>query len=124
MLTFESISDLKKLPPTDPAYSVIHEILERLHKLTEQEGRPYQGNIDGYICLAEPRDMNCTFDQILPGYTLETVPWEAVHMHRDIWVAAFVPNNSACTLVLIPNETWLTSNLRRVLCANLVPNIS
>ena len=67
------------------------------------------------------KDIDRTFDQILPGYTLETAPWEAVHMHRDIWVAAFVPSNSACTLVLIPNEHWLPDRLRRVLCANLVP---
>ena len=122
MLTFETISDLAYLSPTDPAHSVIREILERLIQLTEQEGRPYRASIDGYICMAQPNDIGRTFDQILPGYTLETAPWEAVHMHRNFWVAAFVPSNSVCTLVLIPNEDWLTDSLRRVLCANLVPS--
>ena len=123
MQTFEKLSDLEHLPTT-PVRSVLHEILDRLLQFTEQEGRSYQASIDGHICLAGSEDIDRTFDQILPGYTLETVPWEAVHMHREIWVAAFVPNNSACTLVLIPNEKWLSSSLRRVLCANLVPNIS
>ena len=124
MQTFEKISDLEHLSPNDRAGGVIHEIIERLCRLTEQEGRPYRAEIDGYVCLAGPEDLDRTFDEILPGYTLETAPWEAVHMHREIWVAAFVPNNSACTLVLIPNEDWLPDSLRRVLCANLVPNVT
>jgi len=124
MLTFEKLSDLEQLSPTNPARLVIHEILESLLRLTEQEGRPYRARIDGDICLAEPSDIGRTFDQVLPGYTLETTPWEAVHMHREIWVAAYVPNNTACTLVLIPNKDWLPNSLRRVLCANLVPNVT
>jgi hypothetical protein len=124
MQTFEKLSDLEHLSPNDRAGGVIHEILERLSRLTEQEGRPYRAEIDGYVCLAGPEDLDRTFDEVLPGYTLETAPWEAVHMHSDIWVAAFVPNNSSCTLVLIPNEDWLPDSLRRVLCANLVPNVT
>jgi hypothetical protein len=55
MQTFEQLSDLAHLPATDPARSVIHEILDRLSRLTEQEGRPYQASIDGSICLAGPK---------------------------------------------------------------------
>ena len=124
MLTFETISDLEQLPPNDPAQVILREIIEKLNRLAAEEGRQYQANIDGYICLAEPSDIGRTFDEILPGYTLETAPWEAVHMHREFWVAAYVSSNSACTLVLFPDKDWLPDSLRRILCANLVPNIT
>ncbi len=129
MLTFETISDLQYLPPDDPAQVILREIIEKLNRLAAEEGRPYRANIDGNICLAEARDIGHTFTEVLPGYSYETAPWEAVHIHpkdgqTQFFVAAFVPNNTACTLVLFPNEDWLPNSLRRVLCANLVPNVT
>ena len=126
MQTFEKLSDLEHLSLTDPARSVIREILERLLQLTEQDGRSHQASIDGYVCLAEADDIGRSFNHPLAGYSYESVLWEAVHIHHvddqtRFWVAAFVPNNSTCTLVLFPDKTWLPDSWRRVLCANMVP---
>ena len=54
MLTFKSTEDLNKLPPDDPAYSTVKELIDQLITAYSPPVRSYDAEDDGHIILAEP----------------------------------------------------------------------
>ena len=56
MIQFKSIYDLTKLPPDDPAYSIIEDLAKKLLVTTESMIRPYDPEADGWLVLVEEAD--------------------------------------------------------------------
>ncbi len=124
MLTFKSFQCLSQLGTDDDARPVIHDLLHSFISSAEDFDYNYVPDHDGYVVLIEQEDTERELDLFSPPRKLEDVFWEGVHVCGDYFVAVFVPNNRFCLVCVIKNADWLPRVLRRVLCANLVPNIT
>ncbi len=122
MLTFKSFACLSQLGPDDPARPVIHDLLHSY--ISSAQDFDYIPDHDGYVVLIEQEDTERELDLFSPPTKLEDIFWEGVHVSGDYFVAVFVPNNRFCLACVIENSESLPKGLRRVLCANLVPNIT
>jgi hypothetical protein len=67
VITFKSTEDLAKLPPTDPAYPTVQELVDRLITEYTLPGQPYNHEDYGYVILIEEGDVNRTLDEIWDG---------------------------------------------------------
>jgi hypothetical protein len=122
MLTFKSFECLSQLEPNDPCRSVVHDLLHSFITSAQDFDTTYVPAYDGYVVLIDHQvDTERKLDLFTPSRKLEDVFWEGVHVHGDYFVAAFVPNNRFCLVCVIENSDSLPLGLRRVLCANLVP---
>ena len=121
MLTFTSYDDLSKLSPEDPARPIVQQQLKSLITEANHAGQEYDPNHDGYVMLADRKDLNIKLDLFDPPRKLEDVFWEGSHIDRDFFVAVFVPNNQFTLVCVIENSDYLPPDLRRALCACLVP---
>ena len=124
MLSFKSFECLSQLSPNDPARPVIHDLLHSFISSAEDFDYNYVPDHDGYVVLIEQEDTERELDLFSPPRKLEDVFWEGVHVCGDYFVAVFVPNNRFSLACVIENSESLSKGLRRVLCANLVPNIT
>ena len=124
MLTFNSLECLSRLGTHDPARPVIHDLLNTIITEAEKCGHDYIPDNDGYIALIDREDADRELDLFTPPRKLEDVFWEGVHESGDYFVAVFIPNNSFSLACVIENSESLPLGLRRVLCANLVPNVT
>ena len=122
MLTFTSYDDLSKLSPENPARPIIQKQLESLITEAGLFGQEYQTSHDGIVLLADREDLDKELDLFDPPRKLEDVFWEGTHIDGNYFVAIFVPNNQFTLTCVIENADWLPKNLRRALCACLVPN--
>ena len=120
MLTFKSFECLSQLEPDDPSRPVVQELL---HSYITS-GQIYVPDHDGYVVLIHSEDTERKLDLFSPPRKLEDVFWEGVHVSGDYFVAVFIPNNSFSLACIIENNESLPLGLRRVLCANLVPNVT
>ena len=121
MLTFKSLECLSRLGPHDSARDVIHELLDSFIPPNDEHGHSYDPDNDGFVVLIDREDADRELDLFSPPRKLEDVFWEGVHVSGDYFVAVFVPNNSFSLACVIENSESLPLGLRRVLCANLVP---
>jgi hypothetical protein len=121
MLTFKSFECLSRLGPHDPARPVINDLLNSIITEAQKSGHNYQPDNDGFVVLIDRDDADRELDLFTPPRKLEDVFWEGVHVSGDYFVAVFVPNNSFSMACVIENSDSLSLGLRRVLCANLVP---
>lgn len=121
MLTFTSFDDLSKLSPENPARPIIQKQLKSLIIEANHAGQKYDPNHDGYVVLADRKDVDVELDLFDPPTKLEDVYWEGTHVDRNYFVSVFVPNNQFTLICVIENANWLPANLRRALCACLVP---
>ena len=121
MLTFTSYDDLSKLSPEDPSRPIVQRQLKSLITEANHAGQEYHPNHDGYVVLVDRNDFDIKLDLFDPPRKLEDVFWEGTHLDRDFFVAVFVPNNQFTLVCVIENADWLPTNLRRALCACLVP---
>jgi hypothetical protein len=127
MLTFTSFDDLSQLPPEDPARPIVQNQLESLITEANNFGHKYSPTHDGYIVKVDPGDVDIELDLFQPPTKLEDVFWEGTHLDhgphadRNFFVAVFVPNNQFTLICVIENAAWLPRDLRRALCASLVP---
>jgi hypothetical protein len=87
VITFKSTSDLAKLPPTDPAYASVKDLVERLIADYTWEGHPYDPDWYGYTILIEEGETNRNLDQIWDGCTLLNIPWEGIMKRGDFFIA-------------------------------------
>jgi hypothetical protein len=128
MLTFKSFASLSqldsKLEPSDPCRAVIHDLLHSYITSAQEFGTTYVSDHDGYVVLIDHEDTERKLDLFTPPRKLEDVFWEGVHVSGDYFVAVFVPNNRFSLTCVIENSDSLPLGLRRVLCANLVPEIT
>jgi len=51
MITFKSQEDLRKLPSSDPSYTLINELVEQLIVAYDSPEHPYRPEDEGYIVL-------------------------------------------------------------------------
>ncbi len=121
MLTFKSRNDLSKLDPSDPAYPIIEEFVQRLCVDIPNEGYLYIPEDHGWINLVCPNDMDRVITEIWKDWTLLDVQWEGV-MHRDgHYIGIFLADNEKGFVFVIPDEDWLTNDLREILEEHLDP---
>ena len=112
MLTFKSNEDLNKLPPDDPAYATIQELIEQLISAYSPSGRSYDPEDDGYIILIEPEDVDHTLDELWDGCTLLNIPWEGIMLRGDFFIAIYLANNEYGLTFVIPDADWVNGELR------------
>ena len=119
MLTFKSLSDLEQLPQDYPVYSPIKLLLQQIIKSNTESSRSYNPEDDGYIVLIEQGDIDRVLDEL--GHTSKWVDlrWEGVTLMDGFFHAVYVPNNQFALSFLIPDESWITGELRQSLVAHL-----
>jgi len=123
MITFKSASDLRQLPPDDPAQPVVAELVRVLINAYTEPGQTYNAEDYGYIVLIEDGDQ----DQPLTGidwdeYTLSSIPWEGITREGDFFVAIVLCNDDYGLVFVIP-EPLVGGELRQVINDNLDPPI-
>jgi hypothetical protein len=122
MLTFKSFECLSQLSNDHPSRAVIQSLLNTIITEAEKSGHNYHPDHDGYIVLIDEEDADRELDLFTPPRKLEEVFWDGVDVRSEHFIAVFLPNNQFGLVFAIPDEDWLPSGLRRVLCENLVPD--
>jgi hypothetical protein len=115
VITFKSTEDLSKLPPTDPAYATVKDLVERLIEDYTWEGHPYNPDWYGYTILIQEGDVNCTLDEIWVGCTLLTIPWEGIMLKDGFFIAIYLANNEYGLCFVIPDAPWVNGELRELI---------
>jgi hypothetical protein len=115
---------LSQLDSDHPSRAVVEGLLTTIITEAERLGHTYHPDHDGYIVLPSRETIDIELDLFTPPRKLEDVFWEGVHVCGDYFVAVFLPNNQFGLIFVIPDADWLPSGLRRVLCENLVPNVT
>ena len=103
MITFKSTEDLSKLPPEDPAYPTVKELIERL---ITAYGKPYNWQDYGYVILIEEADVNETLDEIWNGCNLLNIYWEGIMLRDGFFIAIYLANNEYGLVFVIPDAPW------------------
>ena len=124
MLTFKSLECLSRLGPHDPARPVIHDLLNTIIIAADEHSHSYDPDNDGFVVLIDREDADRELDLFIPPRKLEEVFWEGVDVRSGHFIAVFLPNNQFGLIFVIPDADWLPDGLRRVLCENLVPNVT
>jgi len=119
MITFKSPSDISKLPASDPAHPIIQHLIDILITAYTSPDRPYIPEDSGWIVLIEPGDTSGVIQDV--GYTLTEMPWEGVIPLEGFFHAIFLANNEFGISFIIPDEPWVTGELREVLLRHLDP---
>ena len=115
MITFKSTEDLNKLPPDDPAYATVKELVDQLITAYTPPGRAYDPEDDGYVILIEEGDVDRTLDELWDGCTLLNIPWEGIMLQGDFFVAIYLANNEYGLTFVIPDADWITGELRALI---------
>ena len=107
MLTFKTITDISKLPATDPAQAVIQNILADF---------PRDADRDGYIILVEPGDTEINLPELkLP---IADMQWEGVTKQDGHYHAVYLTNNEFALEFVVPDAEWLPADVRNNLEAH------
>ena len=122
MLEFKSPEDLSKLPPDDPAFPIVEDLVKRLITDYIAEGYNYKPEDDGWICLIEEHDKDRVLTEIWPDWTLLDIPWEGISLVDGFYQAVFLANDQFGLVFLIPNAPWLGNDLRRMIEDHLDPS--
>jgi hypothetical protein len=115
VITFKSTSDLSKLPPTDPAFPVVRDLVERLIEDYTWEGHPYDPDWYGYTILIQEGDTDRELDEIWDGCTLLTIPWEGIMLRDGFFIAIYLTNNEYGLCFVIPDAPWVNGELRELI---------
>ena len=121
MLTFKKSKDIEKLPPDDPAFATVEELVEQLISAYSPPGRAYDPEDDGYIILIEPEDADRTLDELWDGCTLLNIPWEGIMLQGDFFIAIYLANNEYGLVFVIPDAPWVNGELRQMIEDTLDP---
>ena len=121
MLQFKSVNDLQQLSPSDPAYALVADFIQRLIVNYEAEGYKYDPAGDGWICLLGPEDVDRPITEIWDDWTLLDVPWEGITKQDNFWILVFLANNEFGILFLAEDAPWINGKLRKMLEENLDP---
>ena len=123
MITFKSTEDLSKLPPEDPAFPTVQELVDRLITAYTEPGQPYNWQDYGYVILIEETDVNGTLDEIWEGCTLLDIDWEGIMKQGDYFIAIYLANNEYGLVFVIPDAPWVDGELRQMIEDTLDPPI-
>ena len=121
MITFKSTEDLSKLPPSDPAFPTVQELVERIITVYTTTGKPYNWQDYGYVILIEEGDVNRTLDEIWDGCTLLNIYWEGIMRRGDFFIAIYLADNEYGLVFVIPDAPWVNSELRAMIEDTLDP---
>ncbi len=123
MKQFKFATDLQQLPPDDPAYDLVADLVQRLIVNYEADGFTYDPDADGWIVLIEEGDTERILDEIWDDWTLLDVPWEGITREGDFFIAVFLANNEFGLVFVIPDADWVNGQLRDVIEENLDPPV-
>ena len=115
MITFKSPEDISKLPPDDPAYATVQELIKDLIEAYTWEGHPYNPDWYGYTILIEPEDVDRTLDELWDGATLLNIPWEGIMLRDGFFIAIYLANNEYGLSFVIPDAPWVAGELRELI---------
>lgn len=115
MLTFKSRSDLSKLPPANPAYPLIEDLVTNLIDAYTWPGHPYVSSDYGYIVLIEETDVDSVIDLPEVQCNLLDVLWEGAAKRGDFYLAIYLWNDDAGMSIVIPDAPWVKGKLRKLL---------
>jgi hypothetical protein len=116
MKTFKSIPDLEQVR-NDPLYATIRSLVVPVIA----EYPEYRPMDDGYLVLIESADVNRVLDDLDVPWRLSEVPFEGVTVVDGCFHAVYLANNQFALGFLIPDEDWVTGELRHMLEAHLDP---
>jgi hypothetical protein len=122
MITFMSPECLSKLSPADPSHSIIKELIDRSVQESKLSKHHWIPERDGFFILVQPEDLEITLDELHPGETLRTIPYEGVHYKDGHYIAVTLLNNQA-SLVWVINSVGLPDDFRKILEDNMVPSV-
>ena len=114
MKTFKSITDVARFRGNP-----LHATIEKLILPVIADCPEYRPEDDGYLVLIEPADAARVLDDLDVPYRLSEVPFEGVTVVDDCFHAVYLANNQFALGFLIPDASWVTGELRRVLEAHL-----
>ena len=114
MKTFKSASDVEQL-----RNHPLHATVKSLFLSIIAEYPDYRPEDDGYLVLMEPGDVDRVLDDLDIPYRLSEVPFEGVTVVDGCFLAVWLPNNQFGLDFLIPDEDWVTGEVRRHLEAHL-----
>ena len=115
MITFKSTEDISKLPPTDPAYLTVKEVVDQLITAYTEPGESYNHEDYGYVILIEETDVNRTLDELWDGCTLLNIPWEGIMLRGGFYTAIYLANNEYGLSFVIPDADWVDGELRELI---------
>jgi hypothetical protein len=122
MLQFKSKEDLQHLPPDDPAYPLIADLVQKFVVDYEADGFGYDPDADGWICLVEEGDVDRPIDEIWDDDTrLADRYWEGFTREDGHFIGVYLANDQWGLAVVVPDEPWINGELRRVIEENLDP---
>lgn len=115
MLHFKCPQDLHHLPPSHPAYPRIKDLIDRPIVNFHPPGRTYNPDDDGWICLIEEGDIDRVLHEVWDDWTLADVLWEGIRYQDGIYEAVYLADNEKGFVFLIPDEPWITDELRETI---------
>lgn len=115
MKTFKSISDVVRVR-NEPIYATVYQLVSPF--IADPHYRPED---DGYLVLIERDDVDRVLDDLNIAYRLSEVPFESVKMIDGHFYAFYLPNNQFGLIFLIPDNEWVSGELRRHLEDHLDP---
>ena len=121
MIKFKSTEDLAKLPPSDPAYPTVKELVERLITEYTPPGGTYNAEDYGYVILIEEADVKRALDDIWDGCTLLNILWEGIMLRDGCFIAIYLANNEYGLVFVIPDAPWVNGELRQMIEDTLDP---
>jgi len=121
MLEFKSPEDLGKLSPDDPVYPIVADLVKRLITDYIAEGYEYIPADDGWIVVVEEQDKDRVLSEIWSDWTLLDIPWEGITLRDGFYQAVFLANDQFGIVFIIPDEPWVTGDLRRMIEDHLDP---
>ena len=115
MITFKSTEDLSKLPPTDPAYPTVKELVRLLIEDYTSDGYTYDPDDDGFVILIEEGDVDRELTELWDGCTLLNIYWEGITLRDGMFTAIYLANNQYGLAVVIPDADWVAGELRSLI---------
>ena len=115
MLEFKSPEDLSKLPPDDPAFPIVEDLVQRLILDLVAEGYLYRPDDDGYTILVQPEDVDRELTELWPGCHLTNIYWEGITKQGDFFIAIYLANNEYGLCFAIPDAPWVNGELRQLI---------
>ena len=122
MNIIKSRDDLSQIPPEDPAYS----IMDNLVRCLIDDYPPYDPEADGFLCLCESatNDFTRPLTEIWPdGATLLDMKhyWESVVLENGFYQPCWLRDNQYGVLLLVPDCPELPEAVREALEYHMDP---
>ena len=122
MLEFKSTEDLAKLPPDDPVFPIVEDLVKCLITDYIAEGYDYRPEDDGWIVVIEEHDKDRVLNEIWSDWTLHDIPWEGITLRDGYFLCLFLANNQFGIEFVIKDAPWVDGDLRKMIEDNLDPS--